>query len=499
MKINQAAPGIGGIVNAIVIVVVVLLVGWLLLAWAIVKRPVLALPVAAFTGLVVLVGMHDAQALVIYLLVGLWIWRRAHKSSFDRVVGRRARTGWRRSWVYERRWRSAMMLSGLGKRVRLRDAVPKIRRVTSTPWSDRVLVQLLLGQCTEDYERAAPELAHSFGAGSCRVREDRPGRVWLEFTTADPLRETVPALPVPESVDLEAVAIGRQENGEPWKVGVLGTHMLVAGMTGSGKGSVLWSLLRGLGPEIRDGRVAVWAIDPKGGMELGPGRALYTRFAVPTLDEHPYEMIAVLLEDVVKVMQRRSQGLADVLIRTHVPTVEEPLILVVIDEIANLTAYLTDRKVKDRINQALGLLLTQGRAVGVCVVAALQDPRREVLALRNLFPARVGLRLDGPVEVDMVLGDGAREQGARCDRIPASLPGVGYVRLDDVREPTRVRAGYVTDEDIAQMTVDYAAPRPGLNGEQLFQAAEHDVDAQVLELPTARDNRPESNGKRQAS
>jgi S-DNA-T family DNA segregation ATPase FtsK/SpoIIIE len=104
---------------------------------------------------------------------------------------------------------------------------------------------------------------------------------------------------------------------------------------------------------------------------------------------------------------------------------------------------------------SLGLLLTQGRAVGVSVVAALQDPRKEVLALRNLFPARVGLRLDEPSQIDMVLGDGAREQGARCDRIPTALPGVGYVRLDGVREPTRVRAGYVTDEDIAAMAAEY--------------------------------------------
>jgi S-DNA-T family DNA segregation ATPase FtsK/SpoIIIE len=60
------------------------------------------------------------------------------------------------------------------------------------------------------------------------------------------------ALPVSEDVDLEAVAIGRREDGEPWRVKVLGTHILVAGMTGAGKGSVLWSLLRALGPEIRD-------------------------------------------------------------------------------------------------------------------------------------------------------------------------------------------------------------------------------------------------------
>src|SRR4051794_6012000 len=222
MKGPQAvAPDVGGIVTTMVIVVVVLLFGWLLLLWAIVKRPILALPVAAFTGLVVLVGMHDAQALTIYMLVGLWIWRRAHKPSFDRVVDRWVRSGWRRWWVYERRWRGAMTRSGLGKRDRVRDGVPQIGRVASTRWGDRVLVRLLLGQCTEDFERAVPELAHAFGASSCRVREDRPGRVWLEFSTRDPLREVVPALPVGEDVNLEAVAIGRREDGEPWRVKVL--------------------------------------------------------------------------------------------------------------------------------------------------------------------------------------------------------------------------------------------------------------------------------------
>ena len=37
--------------------------------------------------------------------------------------------------------------------------------------------------------------------------------------------------------------------------------------------------------------------------------------------------------------------------RKHQPTGQEPLIFVVIDEIANLTAYLTDHKLKDRIAQ----------------------------------------------------------------------------------------------------------------------------------------------------
>jgi hypothetical protein len=35
------------------------------------------------------------------------------------------------------------------------------------------------------------------------------------------------------------------------------------------------------------------------------------------------------------------------------------------------------------------------------------------------------------------------------------LPGVGYVRLDGDREPTRVRVAYVTDQDIAAMAAEY--------------------------------------------
>ena len=59
----------------------------------------------------------------------------------------------------------------------------------------------------------------------------------------------------------------------------------------------------------------------------------------------------------------------------------------------------------------------------------------------------------------MVLGRGARNRGAECDRIPTVLPGVGYVQLDTVREPVRVRAAHVTDADIAALTADYA-PQP---------------------------------------
>ena len=156
--------------------------------------------------------------------------------------------------------------------------------------------------------------------------------------------------------------------------------------------------------------------------------------------------------------------------RDHTPTIEDPFTVVLVDEVAFLTAYQPDRKLKERIMNALATLTTQGRAVGYCVVAALQDPRKDVLTIRNLFPDRIAMRLDEPEQVDMVLGDGARDRGAACELIstdPATGAGVAFVRLEADPDPVRVRAGWVTDADIQAMADQCAAdtaPLPELEG-----------------------------------
>jgi DNA segregation ATPase FtsK/SpoIIIE, S-DNA-T family len=127
---------------------------------------------------------------------------------------------------------------------------------------------------------------------------------------------------------------------------------------------------------------------------------------------------------------------------------------VLVDEVAFLTAYQPDKGLRERVKAALATLTTQGRAVGYCVVAALQDPRKEVMSIRNLFPDRIAMRLDEPEQVDMVLGDGARDRGATADLIstdPATGAGVAFVRLEANPDPVRVRAAWVCDEDIRAM------------------------------------------------
>jgi hypothetical protein len=143
------------------------------------------------------------------------------------------------------------------------------------------------------------------------------------------------------------------------------------GATGSSKGSIIWSALRALAPFIRAGLVQVWAIDPKGGMELEFGRELFHRY-----QRDQFEPIVGLLEDAAADMDTRCRRLHGTT-RTFTPTPSTPLVLVVIDELATLTALLPERELLARVESALGLLLTKGRAPGYAVIAAVQDVTRK--------------------------------------------------------------------------------------------------------------------------
>jgi S-DNA-T family DNA segregation ATPase FtsK/SpoIIIE len=379
-----------------------------------------------------------------------------------------------------------MKACGLSKTIDGVTTWPALRSVKSGPAGDVLRLRLLMGQTPEHYSKVSAELAYSFATRLCRVfsgrvnvlpwlrpvrggwkglpgrliawRErryyagDRPTEMTLMMVRGDLLGFLVPPFPIADVPDLTALPVGLVETGRPFGLRLLGTHLLIAGATGAGKASVIWAILRALAGGIRSGLVQAWGVDPKGGMELAMGRALFTRLEYADLGR-----MADLLDAAVAVMRERQGRLAGV-VRLHQPTRSDPLIVVLVDELAGLTEYVTDKELKARIGAALGLLLSQGRALGVIVVAAVQDPRKEVIDVRNLFPSRIALRLTEAREVNMVLGDGMRERGALADQIPASLPGVGYVAIPGRPEPYRVRFSWISDGDIRDLTNFYPAP-----------------------------------------
>jgi len=449
-------------------------------------------------------------------LVGGAVWRWKHRASWWRFYGGPLLGWWRRQVIYRRAWNEAMSLCGLAKIHNAEVKLPRLVKVQCDEALDRLTVRMIRGQNPADFHRATVNLAYAFGRRQARVFSehpddpptrhgrlapvlrcvdrvrfrDRPTLVYVVLVRTDALRKIVPPLPVPHVPDFTALALGVREDMRPYRLHLLATHVLIGGATRRGKGSVLWSLVRSLAGGVSSGLVRLWVIDPKGGMEFAMGRPLFARFAYKS-----FEAMADLLDEAVEVLKARQDRLGGH-VRVHSPSVEDPLIVVVIDEMAALTAYLQDAALRKRIANSLGLLLSQGAGVGVLVVAALQDPRKDILPFRNLFPTRIALGLTEESEVDMVLGDGARDRGAIADQMPRWAKGVGYVILDGTPEPVRVRFSYITDDDIVDMAQRY--PAPADPADMLAQitrelAPEPDPVAQMapaISEQTSRDHRP---------
>ena len=195
------------------------------------------------------------------------------------------------------------------------------------------------GQSAADFANCAENLAHGFGALLCRVRTARSGAVVLEFIRRDALAALVPALPIPDHPDLKALPVGRREDGLPWLVKLHGTHVLIAGATGAGKASLLWGLVRAMFPLMQDGLVRILAADPKL-MELAYGRVIFDSYGAYAADP---AAIAAMLDQAVADMQDRAGRFAGRQ-RDHTPTIEDPFTVVLVDEVAFLTAYQPDRK-----------------------------------------------------------------------------------------------------------------------------------------------------------
>jgi S-DNA-T family DNA segregation ATPase FtsK/SpoIIIE len=432
--------------------------GWVTLTPLMLLRK---LPLVFAAGCVLLLAysvLGGGGLVLLFVLptVGWVVWRLAHPESAERVAAL-VRGRWRYRRIYRKHWPTVAAGCGLTVAGSFgRQVAPELVRVTGHPAADAVVVRLFAGQSPADYADRADALAHAFGVTQVRVRSDQPGTVTLLFSTGDMLTDPIPAMTLDaQDVDFEALPVGFTEDGNPYRLRLLYSHVLTAGATGSGKGSALWSTVRALAPAVPSGLVQLWGADPKGGIELAMGRALFTRF---TADDEPGDMVQLVVEaaDLVRARSKQLRGHSS----KHSPTADEPFVVLIIDELAYLTDYQDDTKLKHQFNKALKVVLSQGRAAGVSVLAFVQDPRKSVVDARNLFPTKVALRLDTASEVEMVLGKDAWQRGARAESIPEALPGTGYVLVDGDPTPARIRFAWVEDEDIRTMARDYPAAPP---------------------------------------
>jgi S-DNA-T family DNA segregation ATPase FtsK/SpoIIIE len=418
------------------------------LVWFIVRSPVAMLMIALVAIGILAERQFGAPAVVaFYAWLSFMItlaWLKVPS------VTRFVRARYRRFWVYRHKWPATMDFAGLNHtRHNGVQYAPVLGKVRCTDTVDRVQVRMLAGQVIEDWGKVSGRLCQTFGGIDCRVAAvpGKPHDVALTFLIKDPLDRIVQ--PCYATNDMTAMPVALKEDGDWFKLNIIDTHILLDGETRSGKSESIWSILDRLRPNVSEGTAQVWAFDAKGGMELAFGADMFHRFAYGTTDlGDPFEgEFADVLEDAVAMMRERQAVLRG-RVRVHTPTKGDPHIVVIIDELAALTGYVGDRDIKRRIAAALSLLLSQGAAVGITVIGATQDPRKETLPLRDLFPTRVLFRVTEAEHVALIFGRGAYDRGARADEIPESLPGVAYVQIDGVREEVRVRFAHIDDDYI---------------------------------------------------
>lgn len=347
-------------------------------------------------------------------------------------------------------WPKVAAACGIGERqVGGEVLVPKLSKIRYETGATVLRIHTMPGQTLDTLYRAAPAITTTYKAHGFSTTTVRPGVLDLGLFTTDRIASRTAALPLLEAATPACLAVGRTRSGQVAQLTVLGRHTLVVGATGAGKGSVLWSVVGGLAPSAQTGLVEFSGLDLKGGVELEMGRTLFTRIAYESTDS------LRVLRELVAIMDRRKEAMRGKS-RLHEPRPGDPLHVLIVDELADLMAY-SDFETRREADRLMSKILTQGRALGVVVLACVQNPRQEAVGQRNLYPQKIALRLDSDIETDMVLGPAMALAPAHT--ILKSDPGTAYLVRED-GSPELMRFDYWPDELIQDVALRFAAPRP---------------------------------------
>lgn len=411
------------------------------------------------TGTVTWLGWQLCLTIAGTAFVALSTWKAAHPRSFGATVETWVRTWWNKWWIYRRQWQMVFTRCDLTVQAGGEVFLPKLKGVRSTPWWDHLMVELPVGQSPKSFEHevTADALRLAFKAQRLVMKRREPRLIELALMRRDPLLSPVPATAIPasvEAIDWHRVPVGIDEFGQPYTVSLLGGHTACAGATGGGKAGLGWNVLRAIAPAIVAGLVRPIGIDPKL-MELSQALPLfasgdYVGLGTAETENDLAKATLEFLQRLAEEMLAAKKAAGEAGLRDFFPTKKRPLRLIIIDELAPLLS-IWPRSIRDKIEDVLRLLLTQGRAVGYIVIGAIQEPTKDVFSIRDLFTRRLALRLATESYTEAALIEKATDYGALCHEIPESLPGVLYSLQDGARSTVRARLGYVTADDIDEL------------------------------------------------
>ena len=250
------------------------------------------------------------------------------------------------------------------------------------------------------------------------------------------------AIPVKSpAMALEFVA-GTSPQGEPVCVDFCKTrHVLAAGTTGSGKSVFIHSMLRQLIQKYPPSALKMFLVDPKG------SEFPFYKYAKHLIGgiRSDAEQASKALDDVIGIMDERnklfaSRGCRDISrFNSKFPNEKMPLILVVIDEFADI--ILTDEfgfelKVKR--------IAAKARSAGIYLFLATQRPDSNVVTgvIKSNIPARICLKVTSAGNSRIIL-DQAGGEALKGNGDMLVSDGMGLIR--------RAQGYYVSDDELDAM------------------------------------------------
>ncbi len=312
------------------------------------------------------------------------------------------------------------------------------------------------------------DLARALSVISIRVVETIPGKSCMALELPNPKRQMVALTEILSSTTYHeatghlTLALGKDIAGKPVVADLARMpHLLVAGTTGSGKSVAVNAMILSLlyKSEPRDVRLIL--IDPKM-LELSVYEGIPHLLAPVVTD---MKLAPNALHWCVGEMDRRYKVMSQLGVRNLAgynhkvaeakkagkpllnpapmnpgepePLEEMPLIVVVVDELADLM-MVTGKKIEELIAR----IAQKARAAGIHLILATQRPSVDVITglIKANIPSRIGFQVASKIDSRTILDQSGAEALLGQGDMLYLPPGTGY--------PQRVHGAFVSDAEV---------------------------------------------------
>ena len=350
----------------------------------------------------------------------------------------------------------------------------KVQAAYPGPVITRYEIEPAVGVKGSQIVNLVKDLARALSVVSIRVVETIPGKSCMGLEIPNPKRQVVRLSEILSSevygdaASPLTIAFGKDISGKPVVADLAKMpHLLVAGTTGSGKSVAINAMILSLLYKAPPARVRLILVDPKM-LELSVYEGVPQLLAPVVTD---MKQASNALSWCVAEMERRYKRMSALGVRNLAgynqkirdgektrtpitnpfsitpdhpePLSEMPVIVVVIDELADLMMV-----VGKKVEELIARLAQKARAAGVHLVLATQRPSVDVITglIKANIPTRVAFQVSAKVDSRTILDQmGAEALLGQGDMLYLA-PGTGI--------PQRVHGAFVSDQEVHRV-VDY--------------------------------------------